>query len=586
MSEKLLLLHVRATQMVFALCYEVAMKTRANFPALIAVATTVAASDQLISKAEAAGDRIRSLIFVTEPHGSDPQLFQAAELIVQTWRELGLDVKIRAMPRPQQLNVVWHTPNVCGGTGCWDATTNKMSGRPARSDPDEFIFNLYHSSTSHGGFNFAGYRSAEYDLVAQKQRTETDKEKRRELIFQAQSILDRDQPTFFLVNPAQKFAFNRSVWDESSVIDQAGLGIRNFWTYINIRPLGAQKTLIINSGEPLRAIHPQFVGSTVASWMQELIWDRLLRINREGLPEPWAAESYKWLDDKTIQIVLRPDMKWHDGQPVTTDDVTFTFGEIGDKAPMYTPYTNIISQVKVIDARTAQIILKEPSAPFLTSTLANVNLTPAHIWRPIIQGMQGKAQNLESVRTERPIGSGPFRFVRWKENEELVLERNPDHWAAPKSDRLIVRIVPNMEATLNMLLSGEINFLTHYTGDPDVLAQLVKQNDKLRLVITPDIGFEYVTPNLRRKPFSDTAFRRALSLAIDRDLIVSAAYKDAAVKVNSPISGVLKYWHNPETDKFKPNIQEAKNILKDAGYVLVGGRLHYPDGVKETEVSD
>lgn len=539
-----------------------------------------------VTHAEAAGDRIRPLIFITEPHGGDPQLFQTAELIAQAWRELGLEVRIRSMPRPQQLNVVWHTPKACGGTGCWDATTNKMSGRPARSDPDEFIFNLYHSSTSNGGFNFPGYRSAEYDRIAQAQRTETDKAKRRDLIFQAQTVLDRDQPNFILVNPQQKFAFNRIIWDESSMVDQAGLGIRNFWTYINVKPLGNQKDLIINSGEPLRAIHPQFVGSTVASWVQEMIWDRLMRINAEGLPEPWAAESVKWLDDKTLEIVLRPNMKWHDGQPVTTDDVVFTFGEIGNKAPMYTPYTNIIASVKAIDARTAHIVLKEPSAPFLTSTLSNINLTPAHIWRPIIEGLKGKAETLEGVRMDHPIGSGPFRFVRWKENEELVVERNPDHWAAPKIDRLIIRIVPNMEATLNMLRSGEINFLTHYTGDPEVLAQLVKQNDKLKMVVTPDIGFEYVTPNLRRKPFNETAFRRALSLAIDRDLIVSAAYKDAAVKVNSPVSGVLKYWHNPETDKFKANIQEAKDILKKAGYTLVGGKLHYPDGVKETEVSE
>ena len=88
--------------------------------------------------------------------------------------------------------------------------------------------------------------------------------------------------------------------------------------------------------------------------------------------------------------------------------------------------------------------------------------------------------------------------------------------------------------------------------------------------------------NLKRMPMKDQAFRKAMSLATDRALLAAEAWKDQAVPTNSIVSTVLDYWHNPAVEKDMYNLDKAKQVLIAAGYSWVNGRLHYPDGVKDT----
>src|SRR4029079_15225379 len=178
-------------------------------------------------------------------------------------------------------------------------------------------------------------------------------------------------------------------------------------------------------------------------------------------------------------------------------------------------------------------------------------------------------------------GSGPFKIVRWAPSEEVVLDAFPDHFKAPKVARWIMRIVPNAEATLGMLKRGEINFLGMWGGDADVLEKFAKENPDIVTRSEVDIGFEYVAFNNRRPPFDDVKFRRALSLAIDRRLMVSAAWEDYAIPANSHVSPVLSFWHDPGVDNLKTGVADARKILQDAGYRLVGGKLYYPTGKQE-----
>lgn len=129
-----------------------------------------------------------------------------------------------------------------------------------------------------------------------------------------------------------------------------------------------------------------------------------------------------------------------------------------------------------------------------------------------------------------------------------------------------------------------MNFLTDYTGDPELLAGLAKSAPDVRVSDALDIGFRFVGYNNRRQPFNDTAFRRALSAAVDREAIAADAWGGAAVPSNSWVSPALAFWAAPGIDKQVPGgtAEAAKAMLKEAGYVLMGGRLHYPAGVKET----
>lgn len=523
-----------------------------------------------------AGDPIRKITILSRPQAGQQAEFQSVQLIAHEWRKLGLDVEVKAMPWEQMSDVVWYKRND------WDSTAWQMVGRPERSDPDELVFNLFHSSTAENGYNFAGYLNKDYDATAEAQRGEIDPDKRKALVYKAQEILDKDQPYMMLVHPKSTFALDKTVWKPESVVNQSGIGIRNTWTFLGIEPAGAKKDLIINSSDNIKAINPLYISGSVDSWITELVWDRLLRVGPDGLPKPWAAESFTWKDATTVDVKLKSGMKWHDGKPVTPEDVKFSFeAAVGGEAPMYKPFATNIDSI-AINGDVVTFKLKKPAASFVTSSLAKVNLIPKHVWEPILKDLAAKPETAESYQEQMPIGSGPFKFVSWAKNESVTLAANKDHFNPPKVDRWILRIVPNAEAALGMLRSGEVNFMGEFTGDPQVLIDAAKKDGDLEVVSTVDMGFRYIAFNERRPPFNDPAFRRALSEAVDRQLIVKAAYRGFAVASNSIVSPALEFWHDKSVvDGFKAGHDVAAKTLKDAGYTLEGGKLHYPGDTKE-----
>src|SRR5262245_45888607 len=111
-----------------------------------------------------AGDAIRQLTIFSRPQAAQPQEYQAVQLMAQEWKKLGLDIKIDVQPWEQMSDTVWSQRDK------WDMTGWQMAGRPERSDPDELLFNLFHSSTAADGYNFVGYINPDYDKVVTEQR--------------------------------------------------------------------------------------------------------------------------------------------------------------------------------------------------------------------------------------------------------------------------------------------------------------------------------------------------------------------------------------------------------------------------------
>lgn len=519
---------------------------------------------------------VRALTLYSRAQAANPQQYQAAELIAQVWGELGLDVTVSGLPQNQLSDIVWYNRNT------WDVTMWQMVGRPERSDPDEFVVNLFHSTNAEAGFNFVGYDNPDYDAIATSQRLVTDRDARRELIIQAQEQISADQPYAFLVYPVKSFAFDKTVFDAATMVNQPGLGIKNFLSFVQVEPISAQRDLIMNVSNELNALNPYYISGGGDSWMTECIWDRIMRIGADGLPEPWAAESVTWSEDGTeATIVLREGMTFHDDTPVRVEDVIFSLESCQRPgvAPMYKPFVDPITSLEKVDERTFTLTLAQPNAAFETSTLAKMNIIPEHVWAPILDGL-AEGESAEAVLEESRIGSGPFKFERWNQSE-VLLTADKDHFAAPKVDRLIMRVILNVEAALGMLRSGEINFLTDYTGDPQLLLDAAAADGDIEVVDVVDIGFQFLAFNNRRPPFSDPAFRRALSFAINRRLIAGAAFNGFAQPANSHVSPALPFWYDTATEEIPVGTDVARGILEEAGYTIVSGRLHYPPGVSE-----
>jgi peptide/nickel transport system substrate-binding protein len=280
-------------------------------------------------------------------------------------------------------------------------------------------------------------------------------------------------------------------------------------------------------------------------------------------------------------------MTWHDGQPVTVEDVIFSFqAPAGEMSPMYKPFVAPIESVTATGDNTLEFKLLEPFAAFLTSGLSKLNLIPKHVWEPVLADLEEQGINAEQYQEETPIGSGPFKYVNWARNQEIILEANPDHFAPPKMTRWIMRDMPNVAAALGGLQSGEINFISEYTGDPLLLQQAAESSGgAIQLVSTIVVGFRFLAPNHRRPPFGDAAVRRAMATAIGRDQIRINIYKDVfATNADSHVSKALEAWHAPGLPEFGPSdVEGARAILEEAGYEWdADGFLMYPEGQEET----
>jgi len=556
------------------------IKMAATFTVVTLLIIVVSSGQSLLwGKALPKERQIRTLELYCMPAGEDIEEYRAAVLYANELRKLGLDVKEHPMPYAVGGDYIWRERSR------WDMTAWYMTARPERSDPDELLYNGLISTTVKGGYNFYGYINPEMDRLLNAQRAEIDIEKRRELIYKIQEMVADDVPVTFTVHRSENFMYNKKIWDPNSIVDQAGIGLRNYWTFVNAKPLTKTKNMIADYAEEERAINPFYISGVVDLWFVGLIFDRLMRIGPDGLPKPAAAKEVKWLDDVTLQVILREGMKFHDGKPVTAEDVKFTFKAIkSGEAPEYEPFAASIESIEVLSKDKLIFHLKAPNVAFLITSLAKISIAPKHIWEPIIEDLKKKpTEDATMIQRKVPIGSGPFRFVSWRRGEEIVLEAVKDHYNAPKIDRLIFRKVSIPEVELGQLVKGEINFLSDYRGDPSALKKAAEANDSLVWKNCITLGARFFVFNLRRPPYNDKAFRKALAYVVPRKKIRDVVEHGFTTIADSFVSKALEYWHNPKLPQYEYNIEKAKEILANAGYEWdKKGRLYYPEGKKET----
>ena len=542
------------------------------------------------------GEMVPPIIVHSVTQAERPIEYETTRLVVENMRELGLEVEHRAIPWAQLIDEIWYSRTVDSAAADrpFQMTHWRMVGRPERSDPDEFTYNLFHSSVRDGGYNFIGYNNPAYDALAEAQRVEVgDREARLDIICEAQQIIRNDMVNAYFIHPLTPQVVNTAVFNPDSITTQAGIGVHNFWTWIGIEPTGDDKTLITSTTSFLNSFNPLEIAGDAPSRVTEMTWDRLMRINPIGVPEPWAAESVVWEDPLNVVVTLRAGMKWHDGEDVQSDDAAYSFeaalagtmqtkeGEerFQPEAPDYYPFASNVANIEIIDDLSLRFTLNTPSAAFETSSLAKLNLIPKHIWEPIINDLLTQDDaDVDSIQEEIPIGSGPFKYVAFDVNEFVFLEAFDDHWARPQIDAWIMNVLPNQEATLGQIQSGEMNFLWEWPGDPGVLQNIVEENEHLDLFSAISIGFNYFAFNVRYAPFDDVTFRQAVAHTIPQEFIIDNIFNGLAAPADSFVSAALEYWRQCEDlPTYDFSIEGARALLEGAGYSWDDeGRLHYP----------
>ncbi len=507
--------------------------------------------------------QVPEFTIITTTEGYDPIRYEAAFLIQEDWAKLGIKVNVQPTEFSTLIETFYNQQD-------FELAIVGWSGRVDRLDPQHFLGTFHSGQADLRGNNPGGYSNPEYDRLFDLQGKEFDANKRREYVMEMQAIAMEEQPLSVLFYRDEVVAYNKDVFD--GFVPMAGEAIYNEWLPFTVEPLGDERVLTIGTTQEPDNINP-LDSTTVWGWkFMRLYYDKLVRLSPEIEPLPWAAESVSAVDDVTIEVVLREGMTFHDGMPVTVEDVKFSYDYVVEQDFAYfRPFYQPLDRVDIIDDTTLHFVLKEPTAFFITVTLSQIPIIPKHLWENIKQANQLGPQDVPTV------GSGPMKFDRFDRGEYKRLLKYEDYFKADEIaiDAIDYIIYADSEGVYTGLITKEID-MTAWRLEPAQIT-LAENEDHLQVVSVPDFGYYHMTYNLRLPALDDVAFRRALAHAIPHETLANVLLDGRGERGTSIIAPVNAFWHNPDVPIFEYDLSKAKQVLEEAGYWLDGeGRLNFP----------
>ncbi len=321
-----------------------------------------------------------------------------------------------------------------------------------------------------------------------------------------------------------------------------------------------------------------------------------------GETEPALAQSWKISQDKLkIEFTLRKGLKWSDGEPLTVDDVVFTYNDIYLNEEIPTDARDILRvgqsrklpTVRKLDNRRVEFIVPEPFAPFLGSI--GLPILPAHTLREFVENKDadGKPLFLSTWGVDTPpkqiIVNGPYQLESYLTNQRIIFRRNPYYWQRdeqgnqqPYIERIIWQIVESQDTSLLQFRSGGLDYIA---VSPEYFSLLKRQEKQGNFAIDnggPAYGTTFISFNLNQgsrngKPlvnpiksrwFNTVEFRQAVAYAIDRQTMINNTFRGLGELQNSPISIQSPYYLSPEEGLpvYEYNPDKAKELLTSAGF--------------------
>lgn len=340
-----------------------------------------------------------------------------------------------------------------------------------------------------------------------------------------------------------------------------------------------------------QSFNPYITTDDYSATVFEFVYGQLIRFDYEGIPTPYLAESYEVSEDGTeYTIHIRKNAVWHDGTPVTAQDVEMSYRLHGnpDVASIIAGnYTGIkgmaaytageaesVEGLQIIDDKTIKFVLEEPNAPFINNL--NYFVLPAHIL-----GDVPPAELETHPYFDAPtVGAGPYKFVAYEPDQYIEFEANENFYlGAPKIKRLILKIGAQ-DVLLAQLQKDELDFVQV----PPAEVERVKSLYDISFVSVPGAGCQVMHANLQKPYLQDKRIRQAMAYALPRQDIVQPLYFGEATVVNSPNHMA---WAVPsDLNPYDYDPEKAKALLAEAGWdSSVKLLLRYPTGNKPREMS-
>ena len=488
-----------------------------------------------------------------------PQRYNMMRMIVASWKKLGVNAYIDPTKYEAMIKRAFRSKR-------FDAYIINWSPKLVRLEPNVFLRTMLTSrNAGWDGINVSGYQNPAYDKLADAQKVALDTRDRKAIVDFIQEFLYERQPHHSFMHQKNILAYNQKNFKD--VILAPGTGPWSFWTDWSATPTGSQRVFRQTGVADFKTLNPIMAQLITDQWLLEHIYDTLMRIGPDAKPQFWAATGYKWLDDKTLDVTVRKGMKFHDGKPVTTEDIAFSF-EYCRKSGYLLSFMDNLESTEIMGENQLRFKLKEPDAGFLFTVLSQVYILPKHIW--------GSIENPATFANDNPVGSGPFKFDYHRRDEELSLKPFKEHFAPPKNDGFLFVVYGNQEAIVAAMERGEIDGCGSASLDP-ILAERLSKNPDIKIVAPLTFGMYMLEYNTRIAPWNDVHFRRAISYAVPVDPMIKRVWDGQSVPAGAMLSPENKFWHNSNLPPWPFDIEKAKQELTKAGYEWDDqGRLYYP----------
>ena len=469
-----------------------------------------------------------------------------AQAIAGQLKKLGIKVEVRA----------WEKSVLRKEMKAKKRTAYLESWGSAYFDPfDLAVPNL----TTGGRGNFSFYANPDVDKQLNLGATSTDDAARQKAYFAVQDTIMRDLPWVFGYTKDVIEACSANVTGFAPAMDNR----------INLHDVAIKGGDTIIVGMNTNAFHsldPAGYRGRETETLIRNMFDGLVTRTRDGKVVPEMAEKWQLINPTTYEFTLRQGIKFHNGDPLTADDVVFTFkrvlekGGLGGKSSPRKGLLGPLAKAEKAGDNKVRFVLDKPF-PTLLQALVHFQIVPQKYIEKV--GVDGFGK--------KPVGAGPFKFVRGKLDSEVVLRRFDDYYGgapdlppvgAAQAKTVVFRTMPESSTRVAALLAGEVHIIQAVPAD---LLSKLQSSDRVKVLTAQGTRCFHIELNTSKPPFNDIKVRKALNHAINWDLILKNIYQGHAERLATCFlpSG---FGYNPALKPVKYDQDLARKLLKEAGY--------------------
>ncbi|SEQ46219.1 ABC transporter substrate-binding protein [Natrinema salaciae] len=524
-----------------------------------AAITTSGCVDRVQSVVDQTETEQLSLSITTLPADADRQNVRIARQLEENLERAGIAVSLDTRSRSELLEAVLLEHDF----DCY------VGLHPADYDPD-FLYEALHSTfASEAGWqNPFGFTNMYLDTLLENQRR-FDGEKRKQHIESVLQALAQEKPFEPICFPDEHRVAGTDRfdgWDEGSLATRHG--------YLGLEPATGVEELhaLVTDSRMTRNLNPLSATIRNRGTTVDLIYDSL-GTEHEGEIRPWLARSWEFAEaptdsasdspdrdaTRTVTITLREACQFHDGEPVTAEDVAFTYrfledtslgrASIQSPAPRYQGHIGVIDEITVEDDY--ELTITVTGGREAARRVFTVPILPEHVWRDRVDqrtadgevtAQQGR-WGIVTGSNMPPVGSGPFQFDSRSEDESLVFQRFEDHFTLredvdlpePTVDRLRFTVDPGSISSIGRVEDGGADVTASMLNAHSLGA--IPDSDAVQKLSSPSRMFYHIGFNVRNSPFSNSHFRRAVTQLIDKSTIVEDVFFGNATPASTPVTG-------------------------------------------------